>query len=198
LRLVSRWPTIASKGVIDAVLTARSFCRLNIAAVLTLLVTAAASPGLPIVATWRQATDRELVSVIPARATVINERIETEMRTASGVTDGHGKFIAGVVMITAGYAAEGKYSYFLSTQVPIKVADMDLKPGEYVFGSHRTDEQTLEIKFYEGGTGKPLGAVLAIGDKQRGPIRSLAISPPENGKGSIKIGRFAFQYALSQ
>jgi hypothetical protein len=119
------------------------------------------------------------------------------MRTASGVTDGHGKFIAGVVMITAGYAAEGKYSYYLSTQVAIRIADIELKPGEYVFGSHRTDEQTLELKFYEAGTGKFLGPVQAIADKQRGPIRSLAISPPENGKGSIKVGRFAFSYALS-
>jgi hypothetical protein len=184
----------------------------DLGTILALLLLPAATPGLnlrpstfsfqplilPATASWRQATDKELASVIPARATVINERIETEMRTASGVTDGHGKFIAGVVMITAGYAAEGKYSYFLSTQVAIKIADMDLKPGEYVFGSHRTDEQTLEIKFYEAGTGKSLGAVQAIGDKQRGPIRSLAILPPENSKGSIKIGRFAFQYALSE
>ena len=146
---------------------------------------------------WRSATTEELSAVLPLRAPVEKERIETEMRTASGVTDGHGKFIAGVVMITAGYAAEGKYSYFLSTQVPIKIAGMDLKPGEYVFGSHRTDEQTLELKFYEAGTGKFLGPVHAIADKQRGPIRSLAIAPPESGKGSIKIGRFAFTYSLS-
>ena len=174
------------------------FLSRNISAALAILSLSAASPGLPRTAGWRQATEKELISVIPARANVINERIETEMRTASGVTDGRGKFIAGVVMITAGYAAEGKYTYFFSTQVPIKIADMDLKPGEYVFGSHRTDEQTLEITFYEAGTGKPLGAVQAIGDKLRGPIRSLAISPPENGKGSVKIGRFAFQYVLSR
>jgi len=147
---------------------------------------------------WRQASEKELVAIIPARATVINERIETEMRTASGVTDGHGKFIAGVVMITAGYAAEGKYSYFLSTQVSINTADMELKPGEYVFGSHRRDEQTLEIKFYEAGTGKFLGQAQAIADPQRGPIRSLTITPPENGKGSIKVGRFTFSYTLSR
>jgi len=149
-------------------------------------------------AAWRQASDKELAEVIPARASVTNERIETEMRTASGVTDGHGKFIAGVVMITAGYAAEGKYTYYLSTQVAIKVADIELKPGEYVFGSHRTDEQTLELKFYEASTGKFLGPVQAIADKQRGPIRSLTISPPENGKGSIKVGRFACSYILSR
>ena len=167
-------------------------------ALFVLLLFSVASPGLPRSAAWRQASDKELAAVIPARASVTNERIETEMRTASGVTDGHGKFIAGVVMITAGYAAEGKYSYFLSTQVAIRIADMELKPGEYVFGSHRTDEHTLELKFYEAGTGKFLGPVQAIADKQRGPIRSLAISPPENGKGYIKVGRFAFSYALSQ
>jgi hypothetical protein len=168
-----------------------------IRALLVLLLFSAASPSLPTSAAWRQASDKELAAVIPARASVTNERIETEMRTASGVTDGHGKFIAGVVMITAGYAAEGKYSYYLSTQVAIRIAEIELKPGEYVFGSHRTDEQTLELKFYEAGTGKFLGPVQAIADKQRGPIRSLAISPPENGKGSIKVGRFAFSYALS-
>src|SRR5262249_36611941 len=92
-----------------------------------LLLFSFASYVFPKVSGWRQATDKELASVIPARATVINERIETEMRTASGVTDGHGKFISGVVMITAGYSAEGKYSYFLSTQVAIKIADIELK-----------------------------------------------------------------------
>ena len=166
--------------------------------VLVVIFVGASVVALHRAAMWRQASDKELAGVIPARAAVINERIETEFRTASGVTDGHGKFIAGVVMITAGYAAEGKYSYFLTTQVPIKIADFELKPGEYVFGSHRTDEQTLEIKFYEAATGKFLGTVQAIADKQRGPIRSLAISPPEGGKGPIRVGRFAFQYSLSK
>src|SRR6185295_9783366 len=73
---------------------------------------------------WRSATEAELKRVIPARAPVIKENIETEFRTASGVTDGRGKFIAGVVMITAGYSAEGKYSHFFITQVPIKVGDL--------------------------------------------------------------------------
>src|SRR5262252_9257084 len=153
-----------------------------------LLVGVICATSLAAASRWRTATSQELRKIIPARAPVVNENIETEFRTASGVTDGHGKFIAGVVMITAGYAAEGKYSYFFSTQVAIKVGDMELKPGEYVFGSHRTDEQTLEIKFYEAATGKYLGAVQAIADKPRGPIRSLGISPPENGKGSVKVG----------
>src|SRR5215468_4453117 len=104
-------------------------CQTSIA---ILIVLWALSAAFARSASWRQATEKELASVIPARANVINERIETEMRTASGVTDGHDKFISGVVMITAGYSAEGKYSYFFSTQVAIKVGDMELKPGEYV------------------------------------------------------------------
>jgi hypothetical protein len=59
-------------------------------------------------ATWRQATPAELASVLPSRAPVESEHIETEMRTASGIVDEHGRFIAGVVLITAGYSAEGK------------------------------------------------------------------------------------------
>ncbi|HKG12732.1 MAG TPA: hypothetical protein VKB12_05315, partial [Pyrinomonadaceae bacterium] len=39
-------------------------------------------------ARWRSATAEELRRVIPARAPVIKENIETEFRTASGVTDG--------------------------------------------------------------------------------------------------------------
>ena len=48
---------------------------------------------------WRAATDKELKSLLPARATVEKEHIETEMRTASGITDGHGKFVAGIVLM---------------------------------------------------------------------------------------------------
>ena len=49
-------------------------------------------------AAWRQATDAELSSLLPARAPVEKEHIETEMRTASGIVNGHGRFIAGVVL----------------------------------------------------------------------------------------------------
>ena len=51
---------------------------------------------------WRQATDAELASLLPARAPVEEEHIETEMRTASGIVNAHGRFIAGVVLLTAG------------------------------------------------------------------------------------------------
>ncbi len=62
--------------------------------------------------TWHSASEEELKSLIPARAPVISERIETEFRTASGITDGKGHAIAGVVLITAGYSADGKYSHY--------------------------------------------------------------------------------------
>jgi len=76
---------------------------------------------------WRQATEAELASVLPSRAPVVGEHIETEMRTASGIVDGHGRFIAGVVLITAGYSAEGKYSHYLLVQAPIQIGGVPLK-----------------------------------------------------------------------
>src|SRR6185503_1638541 len=109
----------------------------------TLLVWTVAASN-PALAPWRTASETELRKVIPARAPVIQENIETEFRTASGVTDGQGKFIAGVVMITAGYSAEGKYSHFFITQVPIKVGDLSLNSGAYVFGYQRKNNDAIE------------------------------------------------------
>src|SRR6185503_3356343 len=86
------------------------------------------SAAVALAAGWRAASEPELRKIIPARAPVIKENIETEFRTASGVTDGQGKFIAGVVMITAGYSAEGKYSHFFIAQVPVQVGDFSLSP----------------------------------------------------------------------
>src|SRR5258708_37232905 len=96
---------------------------------------------------WRAAAEPELRKLIPTRAPVIKENIETEFRTASGVTDGKGKFIAGVVMITAGYAAEGKYSHFFVTQVELQLGDITLQPGEYVFGYQRTNNEAIRVTF---------------------------------------------------
>jgi hypothetical protein len=148
---------------------------------------------------WRQATEKELKGLIPARATVEAERIETEIRTASGVTDGAGKFIAGVVMITAGYSAEGKYSHFFMTHVPVKIAALELRPGEYVFGKKRVDAGTLELSFYESASGKPIGSVNAVLDQKRGPVYSFLITPGGNGAPPvIKIGRFLVEYSVSK
>lgn len=145
---------------------------------------------------WRAATAAELKNLIPVRASVEKEHIETEFRTASGITDGKGKFVAGVVLITAGYAAEGKYSNFLLVQVPIKVGELALTSGDYVFGWHRKDDDTLNVKFYDAHSGKFLGDVEARRLSRVGRIESFRISPPKE-KGSIQIGRFGMSYALS-
>ena len=148
---------------------------------------------------WRAATDKELRQLIPARAQVEKERIETEFRTASAVTDGKGRFIAGVVMITAGYSAEGKYSHFFITHIAIKCGDVDLRPGEYVFGYKRTDQNTLEVKFYEASTAKFLGDVTAHLDPRRGPVRQLVITAATGSeKPAVRIGRFFFEYRITE
>jgi hypothetical protein len=156
----------------------------------------AAAAGLQAASDWRAATAAELKNLIPVRASVEKEHIETEFRTASGVTDGKGKFVAGVVLITAGYAAEGKYSNFFLTQVPIKVGELALPAGDYVFGWRRKDDDTLDVKFYDAHSGKFLGDVDARRMSRVGRIESFRISPPKE-KPSIQIGRFGMRYALS-
>lgn len=145
---------------------------------------------------WRPASEKEIEALIPARAPVETERIETDLRTAAGVTDGRGKFIAGVVIITAGYSAEGKYSHFFITQAPVKIGEAVLQPGDYVFGFKRADAETLEVKFHEAATGKHVASVKARRDSKGGPIRSFGITPPGNTNSIIQIGRFFFEYKL--
>ena len=86
---------------------------------------------------WRSATPEELQAALPDRAPVQRERIETEMRTASGITDGHGHMIAGVVLITAGYSADGKYSHYFLVQHAIRIGELMLPAGSYVIGWKR-------------------------------------------------------------
>ena len=147
-------------------------------------------------AQWRAATPEELKSVIPARAVVEKERIETEERTSSGITNNRGKFVAGVVLITAGYSAEGKYSHYVVAQVPIKVGQISLKPGTYVFGWRRGDE-SLAVKFYDAVSGKLMGDVTATRSTRAGRIESFRISPPSE-KPMFLIGRFGFPYQLGE
>jgi hypothetical protein len=158
-------------------------------------MTPAAWAQLP---TWRQATDAELAALLPARAPVEKEHIETEMRTASGITDGKGHFIAGIVLITAGYSADGKYSHYLIVQSPIRIGGVSLAPGEYVFGWQRDkpDGDTLSVHLHEALTGKLLGVAQA--HKIAGSVRveSLRIWPPGE-KPMIQIGRFGVPYELS-
>lgn len=144
---------------------------------------------------WRQASDAELRSVIPARAPVVAERIETEMRSASGITNGHGKYIAGVVLITAGYSAEGKYSHFFLTQVPLKLGnDTRLAAGEYVLG-YEHNENGLLIHFYEAATGRPVGTLPAALISGGTRVEAFRIWPPAEHS-AIQIGRFSFSYQI--
>jgi hypothetical protein len=145
---------------------------------------------------WRQATETELASVLPSRAQVENEHIETEMRTASGIVNGRGRYIAGVVLLTAGYSAEGKYSHYLVVQVPVRVGGVALKPGTYAFGWRRADEgDVLSVHFNDAATGTQAGtteAHLIIGSPR---VESLRIWPPDD-KGLIQIGRFGIPYKI--
>src|SRR5579862_2510830 len=145
---------------------------------------------------WRAATETELKNLLPARAPVQQERIETEMRTASGITDGHGKFIAGVVLITAGYSADGKYSHYFLTQVPLRINGFQLAPGAYVIGWEHI-ENGLNVKFYEAASGKSLGSVDATLNPAITRVESFRIWPPAD-RAVMQIGRFTFAYQIGE
>jgi hypothetical protein len=143
---------------------------------------------------WHSATSAELKSLVPARAPVVQERIETELRTASGITDGKGKYVVGVVLITAGYSAEGKYSHFLLTQVPLKIGDVQLSAGEYLIG-WKHNEDALTVSLYEAASGKLLGSVEAVRNASITRVESFRIWPPGD-KSVMQIGRFTFGYQI--
>ncbi len=144
---------------------------------------------------WRAATPTELAAVLPARAPVEKERIETEMRTATGVIDGRGKVVAAVVLITAGYAANGKYSHYLLVQSPIRIgADILLPVGNYAIGWTRAQDG-LSVHIYEAETGVERGSIIAHSLTQPLPIVSVKIWPPAEHS-IIQIGRFALPYTL--
>lgn len=145
---------------------------------------------------WHVASNAELRAVIPERAPVVTERIETEFRTASGIQDRHGHCIAGVVLITAGYSAEGKYSHYVVSQVPLKIGDLSLSPGDYVFGWTRSDDG-LAVKFYQAATGKYLGQVDAKHDASIHRVESFRIWPPSEHS-VFQLGRFTFPYTLPE
>jgi hypothetical protein len=148
-------------------------------------------------AAWRQASDAELASLMPARAQVEKEHIETEMRTASGIVNAHGRYIAGVVLLTAGYSAEGKYSHYLIVQTPVRIGGVALKPGEYVFGWTRAQSgDALSVHFYEASTGALVGSTDAHLIAGQVRVESLHIWPPAE-KALIQIGRFAMPYELN-
>jgi hypothetical protein len=141
---------------------------------------------------WRSATPAELQSVLPARAQVEKERIETEMRTASGIINSQGKIVAGVVLITAGYSADGKYSHYFLVQAPITIGDVALPAGNYVLGWQR-GEDTLAVKFYDAATGEERGTATAHRLPTGSRVESFRIWPPSDHP-MIQIGRFALSY----
>ena len=152
---------------------------------------------------WRAATPAELEAALPSRAPVEKERIETEMRTATGITDDHGHTIAAVVLITAGYAAEGKYSHYLLVQSAIRLGPASgsgsgtpvrLKPGAYVLGWNKSGEGLL-VHFFEASTGADRGSAEAHPAKQRVRVEPFHIWPPGDQLG-VQIGRFFMPYGL--
>ncbi|MDP9038534.1 MAG: hypothetical protein M3O02_04555 [Acidobacteriota bacterium] len=144
--------------------------------------------------TWTAATAAQLESALPARAQVEKERIETEMTSASGVIDTRGRVIAAVVLITAGYAAQGKYSHFLLLQAPIRIGtEIVLTPGTYVVGWVRAADG-LTVHLYQAETGRERGVILAHPQTQPLPVVPVKIWPPSE-RGVIQIGRFTLPYA---
>lgn len=168
--------------------------KLSLALLLVTLVPS--SIGAQVKSAWRSATTEELNAVLPIRAPVEKERIETEMRTASGIVNSRGKVIAGVVLITAGYSADGKYSHYLVVQAPITIAEIALAPGSYVFGWQRTDEGLL-VKFYEATSGVERGTAMARRMPQGNRVESFRLWPPGD-QSILQIGRFSLPYRLME
>jgi hypothetical protein len=145
---------------------------------------------------WRAATPSELAAALPARAPVEKERIETEMRTASGIIDSRGKLIAGVVLITAGYSADGKYSHYFLVQSPITIGDIALVPGSYVIGWQR-GEDSLAVTFYDAATGVRRGSATAHKISTGSRVESFRLWPPSEHS-ILQIGRFSLPYTLGE
>ncbi|MBV8674770.1 MAG: hypothetical protein JOZ33_15175 [Acidobacteriaceae bacterium] len=165
------------------------------AVIITCAFASVAQPGRN--SGWRPATENELKNLLPARAPVEQERIETEMRTASGITDGHGKFVAGVVLITAGYSADGKYSHYFVTQAQLKIGSFQLPAGLYVIGWKHSSEDKLSVNFYEAASGKLVGSVEAGLNPSIARVESFRIWPPGD-RSLMQIGRFTFGYQIGE
>src|ERR1700748_3142941 len=111
------------------------------------------------------------------------------MRTANGIINSRNQVIAAVVLITAGYAADGKYSHFLLVQSPLVLdRHLTLEPGSYVVGWRRSDEG-LEVHFFDSATGGERGTAIARPEQGTTRVESFHIWPPSEHK-TIQIGRF--------
>lgn len=146
---------------------------------------------------WHSATTNQLEAVLPLRAPVEKERIETEMSSATGIIDAHGRVIAAVVLITAGYAANGKYSHYLLAQSPLRIGtDIALPAGTYVIGWTRA-ANGLFVHIYEATTGVERGSITAPMIQQPATVVPIKIWPPNEGS-FIQIGRFMMPYTPSE
>lgn len=145
---------------------------------------------------WREATPAEMQKVLPTRAQAGKEEIATDMRTASGIINSQGKMIAAVAMMTAGYAAVGKYSHFFLVQAPIIIGDVTFQPGTYLIGWKRV-AAGLDISFYDARTEAKRGTFTAHRLETGSRVESFRIWPPSSGQ-MIQIGRFSLPYAVSR
>ncbi len=145
-------------------------------------------------ASWRAAKPEELEAVLPARAPVEKEHIETEMRTATGIVNDHGKMVAAVVLITAGYAADGKYSHYLLVQSRLTVADRSLPPGAYVVGWKHSDDGLL-VRIFDAVSGAEKATVVAKPMTNPRRVESFRIWSPEE-RSIIQIGRYSLPYSV--
>jgi hypothetical protein len=144
--------------------------------------------------TWRIATAEELESVIPKRAAVVSERVETEPESVSGIVDSRGRYMAAAVLITGGYSSDSKYSDYLVTQVPVKIEDTVLPPGRYLL-SWTHDAGTLHITLSEASTGKAVVQVSAARNPALHRVEQIRIWPP-SPDAMIQLGRFSFHYDI--
>ena len=161
---------------------------------LVLLVPRLAWPQQHAASQWRAATEQELEQSLPARAPVEKERIETEMRTASGIVDDRGRIVAGVVLITAGYSADGKYSHYLVLGTGVRLGSILLPPGKYVFGWKRVTEG-LDTTFYDAATGVERGHAVAKQPPPGTHVEAFRITPPAE-RAVFQGGRFGIPYSL--
>ncbi len=145
---------------------------------------------------WRTATPKELDALVPAKAQVVAERVETERTSMSGIVDHDGHAIAAAVLITAGYSAAGKYSDFLLTQVPIEINGIRLPAGHYLLGWTRGADG-LDVQVFAAESGKQVTAISARLDPSVHKVEQVRVWPPEP-QARVQLGRFAFRFAIAK
>ena len=60
-----------------------------------------------------------------------------------------------------------------------------------------TNNETIKVSFYKASSGDAIGDIEAHVNRKRNLVTSLLISAPVNGKGTMQVGRFIFDYRLS-